>query len=349
MKNKNCKIQDSLTKTFFVKVFGCQYNEWDAARICRMLKDFGFVQSGEKEAGIIIVIACSVRKSAVDRLLGKIKNWQKSKKVIVAGCVLDTDKKKLAVKGAFFWDMNKPKDLVGLLGLDDKTDVKKMLDSSTGAIAYLPIMLGCNNFCSYCVVPYTKGRERYRPVEETVKEFQKLIEAGFTEILLLGQNVNSYKYGFARLLKRLNDLHGNFEISFISNHPKDMTIEIIQAVRDLPRVKKEIHLPVQSGSNKILEAMNRPYTKEQYLALIEKIKRNIPNIKITTDAIVGFPGETEKDFEETVEVYKKVNFSQSFTNKYSPREGTAAYKLGDPVPWKEKQRRWKILNDMVNK
>ena len=151
------------------------------------------------------------------------------------------------------------------------------------------------------------------------------------------------------MLETLNDISGDFVIRFTSNHPKDMTDEIIAAVRDLPKVKKEIHLPLQSGSNKILKAMNRPYTKEQYLTLVKKIKKQIPSVQILTDAIVGFPGETEKDFQETVEVYEKVGYFQSFTNKYSPRSGTAAFKLGDPIPWSEKRRRWKILNDIANK
>ena len=268
-------------------------------------------------------------------------------------------------------------------------------------------MIGCNNFCSYCAVPYTRGREESRPFDEIVSDFKKLVEKGYKEIMLLGKNVNSYriqntpacrqgrdnriqqnkavipasssvipakagiqkntfldprvqaclpagrpeddKSHFAILLEALNDIPGDFVIRFTSNHPKDMTDDIIEAVRDLPKVKKEIHLPLQSGSNKVLKTMNRPYTKEKYLEIVNKIKKEIPNIELSTDVIVGFPGETKEDFQETVEVFNKIGYHQAFVNKYSPRSGTAAFKLGDPIPWKEKERRWRILNDIANK
>jgi len=364
---------------YFIITYGCQYNEWDAARLDYALKQIGLVPSTEKEADVIFAIACSVRKSAVDRLMGKVSNWNKEeKKILISGCILPEDKKKIEAKGAIFWDINRPEELISLLSFprpvspsqggkrestnsieelttvdprvkseDDNFD--KVPSKSLASSAYLPIMTGCNNFCSYCVVPYTRGREKSRGFDQIIKEFKKLINFGHKEITLLGQNVNSYKYDFAHLLKTLNNIPRNFQIRFVSNHPKDMSDEIIAAIRDLPKVKKEIHLPLQSGNNKILKAMNRPYTKEQYMSLIETIKQSIPDIKITTDVIVGFPGESEKDFQETVDVYKKVKFAKSFTNKYSPRQGTVAYKLGDPVPWQEKQRRWKILNDLANK
>ena len=167
--------------------------------------------------------------------------------------------------------------------------------------------------------------------------------------MLLGQNVNSYKYDFVKLLKTLNNLDGDFIISFTSNHPKDMSREIIEAVSILPKIKKEIHLPLQSGSNKILKAMNRPYTIDKYLKIVDMINAIDPNIKITTDVIVGFPGETEQDFQKTVEVFERVKYHQAYINKYSPRAGTAAFALGDPIPWKEKQRRWHILNKCLDR
>jgi tRNA-2-methylthio-N6-dimethylallyladenosine synthase len=161
--------------------------------------------------------------------------------------------------------------------------------------------------------------------------------------------VNSYKYGFAKLLKKINDLPGDFEISFMSNHPKDMTNDVIEAIAILPKVKKEIHLPLQSGSDKVLKDMNRPYTARQYLIIVENLKFKIQNLKITTDIIVGFPGETEDDFQQTVKVCKKVGYSLAYVNKYSPRKGTASSKLVDAISWTEKQRRWKILDELINK
>ena len=374
---------------YFLKVYGCQYNEWDGARLDHILEQFGLSPSSEKEADIIFILSCSVRKSAVDRAMSVAKN-NADKKVIVTGCILESDKKKYENKNIVLWDINKPEELTTILsgcnsGLDPESRkiLKQVQDDELNRIcsagninsAYLPITIGCDNFCSYCAVPYVRGREKSKPFNEVVSDFKKMIKNGHKEIILLGQNVNSYnpavipdsirnpentildprvkpeddKSPFAVLLKTLNDVRGDFIIQFTSNHPKDMTDDIIAAIKDLPKVKKEIHLPFQSGSNKILKAMNRPYTKEQYLDLVKKIRKEIPNIKISTDTIVGFPGETEKDFQETVDVFQKVGFSQAFNNKYSPRKGTAAFKLGDPIPWEEKQKRWKILNNIANK
>lgn len=340
---------------YFIKIYGCQYNEWDGARIDYLLQKLGLVPSSEKDADAIFLLSCSVRKSAVDRVMGLVKN-NAHKKVIVTGCILDDDRKKYSKKNVVLWDINKPEELPGLLfeakaenfSLSSK-NIESILSEGHASSAYLPIMTGCNNFCAYCAVPYTRGREKSKDFDEVIKDFKKLVEAGHKEIMLLGQNVNSYKYDFVKLMKVLDDIPGDFVIRFTSNHPKDMTEDIINAVRDLEKVRKEIHLPLQSGSNKILKAMNRPYTREKYLNIAEKIKRTIPNIELTTDVIVGFPGESEKDFQETVDLFKEINFSQAFVNKFSPRAGTAAFKLGDPVPWSEKQRRWKILNDIANK
>ncbi len=344
MKIVNYKIDNSLTK-YFVKVYGCQYNEWDGARLDFMLNKLGLTPSTEKEAEIIFLLSCSVRKSAVDRVMGLVKN-NSHKKVVVTGCILNNDKRKYQQKNVIIWDNRKPEELKNILKLDDSVDIKELLNSGNASSAYLPIMIGCNNFCSYCAVPYTRGRESSRPFDEVVDDFKKMVKNGNKEIMLLGQNVNSYAYDFAKLLKTLNDVEGDFTITFTSNHPKDMSEEVIKAIANLPKVKKEIHLPVQSGSNKILKAMNRPYTKEKYLELVDKIRKIIPNISITTDFIVGFPRETEEDFQETVDILKKVGYKAAYINKYSPRSGTVAYKLGDPIPWEEKERRWRILNDI---
>lgn len=339
---------------YFLKIYGCQYNEWDGARIDYLLQKVGLIPSSEKDADVVFLLSCSVRKSAVDRVMGLVKN-NADKKVVVTGCILDNDKKKYKKKNVTLWDINKPEDLKDvLLGchperIEESGNFEKILAEGSVTSAYLPVILGCNNFCSYCAVPYTRGREQSRNFDEVVSDFKKMITKGHKEIMLLGQNVNSYKHDFVKLLKTLNDIPGDFAIRFTSNHPKDMSDGIIAAVKKLPKVKKEMHLPLQSGSNNILKAMNRPYIIENYIKLVEKIKNEIPDIKLTTDIIVGFPGETEEYFQETVEVLKKIDFEAAYVNKYSPRSGTAAFKLGDPIPWEEKQRRWRILNDIANK
>lgn len=335
--------------TFNIKVYGCQYNAWDAIRLSFALTKLGFQESSEKEAEIIFVMLCSVRKSAIDRALGKIKNWQ-NKKVVVTGCVLENDRPTFINKNAILWNNE---DFTALNKILDKKftqqELKALFDERNVNSNFIPIMKGCNNFCTYCAVPYTRGREISRPFEEVVTGAKKLIKEGKKEIFLLGQNVNSYEFGFDKLLEAINDIPGNFKIKFTSNHPKDMSKEIIQAISDLEKVEKSIHLPLQSGSNKILKAMNRPYTKKNYSDLIQTMRGLIPELKISTDIIVGFPGENEEEFEETLELCQEIGFEKAFINKYSPRAGTKAFALGDPVSWKEKERRWKILNDLINK
>jgi len=370
-------------RNFFLWTIGCQYNVHDGIRVGYLLNRLGFIESPAEEANFIIILACAVRQTAVDRILGKLRDW-KGKKIIVSGCVLPADRKKLAAAGVLFWNIEKPQDLADILSIKDKRQIKALFQEGAKLSSYVPIMVGCNNFCSYCAVPYTRGRERSRPMEEVIRDVKSIIRtkaptprlrtsgdrsSGLRprEIMLLGQNVNSYKISqkskvesqkcklkaktesdFTKLLKALNNLEGDFAISFISNHPKDMEDDIIKAVATLPKIKKSIHLPLQSGSNKILKAMNRPYTKEQYLKIVEKIRRADSKIEITTDVIVGFPGETEVDFQQTVEAFKKVGYALAYINKYSPRAGTAAFKLGDPISWDEKKRRWKILNELAN-
>ncbi|MFA5157838.1 MAG: MiaB/RimO family radical SAM methylthiotransferase [Patescibacteria group bacterium] len=335
---------------FFVETIGCQQNEYDASRLVNFLKSAGFEETGDDEAEAIFILACAVRQMAVDRIYGRARNWiSAGKKVYITSCLTPDDKKKLEKKGVIYF-----KDLEELA---KHLNLKNKNFKVASETCYIPIMSGCNNFCSYCIVPFTRGREKSRPVVDIIKEIKKLIShyhtskyrSGKLEITLLGQNVNSYKYGFAKLLKKINDLPGDFEISFMSNHPKDMTNDVIEAIAILPKVKKEIHLPLQSGSDKVLKDMNRPYTARQYLKIVENLKFKIQNLKITTDIIVGFPGETEEDFQRTVEICKKVGYSLAYVNKYSPRKGTAAFKLGDPIPWAEKQRRWKILDELINK
>jgi len=233
-----------------------------------------------------------------------------------------------------FWD---PKDYF---------NCKPLYESK--ARAFIPIMTGCNNFCTYCVVPYTRGREISRPEREIVLEIKKLIENKYREIWLIGQNVNSYP-DFPGLLKKINNLPGDFTLHFMTSHPKDMSDELINIIKKCDKVSREIHLPVQSGDNKILRAMNRHYTIEDYKKLIKKILKQIPEAKISTDIIVGFPGETKTQFNNTVKLFKEIKFCKAYISKYSPRPGTAAAKLKDNVPQEEKKRRWQILNKLICK
>jgi tRNA dimethylallyltransferase len=282
-----------------------------------------------------------VRQTAIDRIFGLKKKLQKlNAKKILTGCVIKSDLPKFK---EFFNEILSINQFLGknYLGLKPKYLFPKS--------AFVPIMTGCNNFCSYCVVPNTRGREISRSVKEVISEVRSLIKRGYKEITLLGQNVNSYEYNFAKLLEKINDLAGNFQIKFLTSHPKDMSDELIYAIAKSEKVSKEIHLPVQSGDDEILRKMNRGYTAKQYLNLIGKIKRKILEVKITTDVIVGFPGETKKQFENTVKLFKKVGFSLAYVNKYSTRQGTAAAHFKDDVPLEEKKRRWKILNDLVNR
>jgi tRNA-2-methylthio-N6-dimethylallyladenosine synthase len=340
-------------ENFYVWVIGCQQNVHDGTILVDFLKRLGLKESLPEEADVIFIIGCAVRQTGVDRIFGRIKNWP-NKLIVTSGCVLDSDKKKFREKGVVFWDIEDTQNLPKILNLKPEENVEGLLENNPPNSGSVPIMYGCDNFCSYCATPYTRGRERSRDFNKIVDETRNLIKYGHKEILLLGQNVNSYKdpstgKNFEDLLRTLNGLPGKFIIAFTSNHPKDITSGIIDAVATLPKIKKEIHLPVQSGSDKILKAMNRPYTKKKYLEIIKKIRKANPNIEITTDVIIGFPGETEEDFQETIAVFELVGYKMAYINKYSPRVGTAAYKLGDPIPWKEKQRRWHELDKVLSK
>ncbi len=343
-------------KRYYIKTFGCQQNSSDSERIVGFLEKKGYKKAKNLgQADLVVVNACSVRQSAIDRVLGLKQKFGKLKtqnspaspseagraklKTILTGCVLKSDKKKFRE----YFDK--------ILSIDEflGKDYLCLKPSYTFKnSAFVPIMTGCNNFCSYCVVPYTRGREISMSMNEIIEEVKKLVENGYKEITLLGQNVNSFKPSFVNLLKTLNNIYGNFEIKFLTNHPRDFSDELIGAVAKYKKIAKEIHLPIQSGDDEILRKMNRGYTVKQYKNLIKKIRQKIPNVRLSTDVIVGFPGETRKQFKNTVKLFKEIQFDKAFINKYSPRFGTAAYKLKDDVSWDEKKRRWRILNKIVN-
>lgn len=331
------------SKKYFVKTYGCQMNVADAERIAGRYQQKGWQEAESiKDADEIIIVTCSVRQAAEDRVYGLINNLTKLKmkkgklKIILTGCML---------RYPLRWLKDKMPQVDEFKKISEFKIKNKIRNSKNQAL--VPIMEGCNQFCAYCVVPYARGREVSRPFKEIICEVKELAKRGYQEITLLGQNVNSYIYNFARLLKEIHQIKGIKKISFLTSNPWDLNEEIIEAMK-LPKIDRYLHLAVQSGDDEILKKMNRKYTAKQYLKLIEKIRVKIPDIKIGTDIIVGFPGETEKQFQNTVKLCKKVGFVKAYVSRYSPRWGTVAFKLKDDIPHQEKRRRWKILDNLIN-
>ncbi|MFH0864069.1 MAG: MiaB/RimO family radical SAM methylthiotransferase [Candidatus Gottesmanbacteria bacterium] len=335
------------SKSFFIKTFGCQMNEADSEKIGGWYESRGWKKAKSiNEADEIIINTCSVRQSAEHRVMGLINNIKsqnakvkdKRPRIILTGCMLyhgmTTLKQKLP-------------DVDQFVGVKDLIHNSEFLILNSKAPAFIPIMEGCNNFCTYCVVPYARGREKSRHLDEIICEVKELVKRGTRKIMILGQNVNSFQPSFAELLINLNKISGLEKISFMTSNPWDLTDEIINAMK-LPKVDRYLHLPVQSGDDEILRKMNRHYTAKQYLQLVKKIRNEIPEIKIGTDIIVGFPGETEEQFNNTVRLCKKVGFIKAYIARYSPRPVTTAYKLKDNVSPQEKKRRWQILENLIN-
>ncbi|OGF31830.1 tRNA (N6-isopentenyl adenosine(37)-C2)-methylthiotransferase MiaB [Candidatus Falkowbacteria bacterium RIFOXYD2_FULL_35_9] len=354
-----------MDKTYKLITFGCQMNKSDSERVSAVLHHLGYESvEAVDQASLLIVNACSVRQSAIDRIWGDLKKFRlirEKKKItfILTGCLLAKDKEKFSTRFDFVFDIKNlcelenylhSRDMVG----DNYLDVLPKYSSKFQA--YVPIMTGCNNFCSYCAVPYVRGREDSRSVSAVMEEISNLAKNGCKEIILLGQNVNSYdpkdaenfsknnpfEHNFARLLWQINQLSGLDRISFVSAHPKDMTQEVVQALA-LPKMLNFIHLALQSGSDTILQKMNRKYTSEDYEKIIAMIRMSRPSIAVGTDIIVGFPGETEDDFQKTYDFYQKINFDICYTAQYSPRLGTKASELVDDVPKATKKHRWQMI------
>ena len=373
---------------------GCQLNENDSEKIAGMLEEMEYTKTDKlSEADIIVFNTCCVRENAEDKLFGKlgeVKKYSEEKGTIVAvcGCMMQEEHIVDKIKKSYpFCDIifgthtihKLPEDLYKVL-MDNK-NIQDILDIDGEVIEGLPIsradntkasvtiMNGCNNFCTYCIVPYVRGRERSRAPIDIFNEIEDLAKKGYKEITLLGQNVNSYmqsercnqieeskketKYGyvnsFAELLYAVNKINGIEVIRFISPHPKDFTDDVIKAIKECEKVSKLLHLPLQSGSSEVLKKMNRKYTKEQYLQLVEKIRSEIPDVKFSTDIIVGFPGETYEDFKDTLDVVEKVNFEQVFMFIYSRRVGTPADKMTCQIPEEEKHRRFDELKELVER
>ncbi|OGZ17839.1 MAG: tRNA (N6-isopentenyl adenosine(37)-C2)-methylthiotransferase MiaB [Candidatus Nealsonbacteria bacterium RBG_13_36_15] len=351
-------------KKYWIITFGCQMNRSDSERIAAVLEDSGYQPSVNlPEADLILVNACSVRQSAIDRIHGLTPKFKELKaknhklKTVLTGCVLKKDKKKISEKFDLILDINDLPELPNFLQASDykpknKNYLKIQPKYSTDFTAFIPIMTGCNNFCTFCVVPYTRGHETSRKTQEILCEVENLAKRGYKEIWLLGQNVNSYKFGeinFPKLLKEVNNVKGNFWIRFTSSHPKDFSEELIDVMASCKKVTEYLNLPVQSGDNGILKKMNRPYTTKRYKKIIRKIRERIPNITLSTDAIVGFPGETERQFQNTAELFKEIKFDMAYIAQYSPRAGTKAANLKDNISHQEKERRWKVLSDILKK
>jgi len=350
-----------------VMTYGCQQNVSDSERMKGMLEKMGYEITEEAEnADFVLFNTCAVRGHAEDRVLGNIGAMKKLKKInknmiiAVCGCmaqqdiIIDKLKKSYPYVDIVFGthvQYRLPEFLYKRLKGSPRIFENSQGDSIIENIpvhrdgtfkGWLPIMYGCNNFCSYCIVPYVRGRERSRHPDEILKEAKELIAKGYKDITLLGQNVNSYGAGcdfginFAKLLRKINAIEGDFRIRFMTSHPKDCTTELLDAMRDCEKVSRHLHLPFQSGSNRILKLMNRKYTREDYLSLIKAAKERMPDISLTSDIIVGFPGETYEDFKETLSLVKEVEFSSLFTFIFSPRNGTPAAQMEDTVSREEK-------------
>lgn len=367
-------------KKYIITTYGCQMNEHDSETLAGMIEKMGYTATDNKEeADLIIYNTCCVRENAELKVygnLGALKNLKQKKEdlvIAVCGCMMQQPQVVKEIKSKYrhvdlvFGTHNLfrfPELLINSVeseGMfieiwDYEGDVIEGLpvNRKYGLKAFINIMYGCNNFCTYCIVPYTRGRERSREVKDIVKEATDLANNGTKEITLLGQNVNSYgktlekETDFADLLRELNKIDGIERIRFMTSHPKDLSNRLIDAMAECDKVCEHFHLPFQSGSDRILKIMNRKYTKEGYLNLVKKLQEKVPNVGLTTDIIVGFPGETEEDFKDTLDIVEKARYDSAFTFLYSIREGTPAAKMEDQVDEKVKQERFNRLVEKVN-
>ena len=369
-------------KKYMIMTFGCQLNENDSEKIAGMVENLGYEKTDDlSKCDLVVFNTCCVRENAEERLFGKIGEIKKLKEergtiIAIGGCMMQEEHILEKIKKSYKYidlvfgthTLNKfEEDLKKII--EEKKKIRDVIDIDGEVIEGLPIkrndkfkasvsiMYGCNNFCSYCIVPYVRGRERSRKKEDILKEVESLAKEGYKEITLLGQNVNSYDggdgYKFSNLLYDVCKIEGIERIRFISPHPKDFTDDVIKAIKDNKKISRIVHLPLQSGSTKVLKEMNRKYTKEQYLALAEKMRKEIPDILFSTDIIVGFPGETEEDFENTLDVVRKMNYEQIFMFIYSRRVGTVADKMENQIPEEIKHKRFerlkKLYDDNVSK
>ena len=375
MKKVN-KINEGKNLKYFILTMGCQLNENDSEKLCGMVEKMGYTKTDNlKESDLVIFNTCCVRENAEDKLFGKLGEVKKIKEtkgtiIAIGGCMMQEEHIQEKLKKSYpFYDVifgthtihKFPEDLYKII--IDKKRIEDILDIDGEIIEGLPIkrndkirasvtiMNGCNNFCTYCIVPYVRGRERSRNPQDIIADISRLAQDGYKEIMLLGQNVNSYGndftgenegYGFAKLLQDIEKIDGIEIIRFISPHPKDFNDDVIETIRNSKKIARQVHLPLQSGNSEVLKAMNRKYTKERFLEVANKLK-TIPDISLSTDIIVGFPGETEEQFLDTLDVVRNVGFDQIYMFIYSPREGTIGAKMEDHTPYEEKVDRLERL------
>lgn len=368
-----------MEKKFHITTFGCQMNEHDSEIMAGLLIERGYTQVKErKDANVVVINTCSIRDNADKRFFGTLGQLKKKKMankedffVCVTGCMMQQEHVINSIKGKYPWvdviigthNIEKLPELLEkairekkkqIEILEDRTDIVEGLPAARlyKHKSYVNITFGCNNFCTYCIVPYTRGRERSRRAEDIVNEIKNLAADGVKEVMLLGQNVNSYKScegeDFADLIYKIQDIEGIERIRFMTSHPKDLSDKLIQAFVDCDKLCNNIHLPVQSGSSAILKRMNRKYDREKYLDLVDKIRKAVPDITMSTDIIVGFPGETEEDFKDTLSLVEKVGYDSAFTFLYSVRKGTPAEKYDNQIPEDIKHERFNRLVDLVN-
>lgn len=354
---------------YHIVTYGCQMNVHESEKISFILENMGYQFTPNREdADVIVFNTCAIREGAEERVFGNVGALKKLKKsrpelvIAVCGCMTQKEETAKLFKQKFpfvdvilgTFNLHKIGEYIAKaknqkvfeLWSEGELDEEQGYNRSSGKNAWVNIMQGCNNFCTYCIVPYVRGREHSRSVENILSEVKQIAASGqYDKITLLGQNVNSYgkdlspSVSFAELLRLVTAANGDFKVGFMTSHPKDLTDELIEEIATNDKVLKEIHLPAQSGNNRILKLMNRKYTREHYLSIIEKIKSRIPNIKITSDFIVGFPTETEEEFEDTMSLVEKVKFDGIFAFMYSPREGTVAAKMEGQIPLEVKKQR----------
>ena len=366
--------------TYHVTTFGCQMNAKDSEKMCGILETVGYVYKDSEDADLVLFNTCTVRENANNKVYGRLGylNGYKKKnpdmKIAICGCMMQEDNAREKIKESYrFVDIifgthnifKLAELLVESFASDEMIidvweDTDKIVEKLPTIRKYpfksgVNIMFGCNNFCSYCIVPYVRGRERSRKPEEIISEIRELADDGVVEIMLPGQNVNSYgktledPVSFAALLREIEKIDGIERIRFMTSHPKDLSDELIEVMASSKKVCPHLHLPLQSGSSRLLEKMNRHYTKEGYLALVDKLKARVPEISLTTDIIVGFPGETEEDFKETLDVVRKVRYDSAFTFIYSKRSGTPAAAYDDQIDEEIIKKRFdRLLGEVQN-
>lgn len=357
---------------YHIFTIGCQMNKADSERIASYLEENNYIETLDfTKADLIVFNTCGIRQSAEDRVYGLVARYRKLNpraKIVLTGCLSQRKDtiRRLRDRVDLFMPINELPNLLELLNRLDKSSLsytklreingEKYLGivpkHQSNFSAYLPIGNGCDNFCSYCVVPYARGREVYRDAKEIIQEAKDLIKRGYKEIILIAQNVNSYKsngYDFSQLLSELSSFSGDYWIRFSSSHPKDLSDNLIKVLASSDKICSHLHLAMQSGDDEILKRMNRNYTAKDFKELIEKIRLARPGISITTDIIVGYPQETKEQFNNTLKLFQELKFEMAYISRYSPRPGTASWNLADDVEPKEKQRREEELNNVLIK